>query len=114
MNHRFSLLLVGALCYCSGRAQDTLRIQVHGMVANADTGAPVGEAMVEWFDDKDHRQAVTQTNSDGHYALFVRTTGMLILRVEEAGYTLLRDTLNGFVPGESAREHDLLLDPLEQ
>jgi len=113
MKNELLILLPFALFVSSASAQDTLNLQLHGMVVDAVSGAPVVDALVEWNDDHDRRQAVTQANSDGHYALFIRTTGTLILRVEQEGYSILKDTLRDFGPGESAREYDLLLLPME-
>jgi len=107
------LLLPFALLASNTSAQDTLKLQLHGMVVDAVSGAPVVDALVEWSDGNDRRQAVTQANSDGHYALFIRTTGLLFLRVQQEGYAPLKDTLRDFMPGESAREYDLLLMPVE-
>ncbi|HQV74834.1 MAG: carboxypeptidase regulatory-like domain-containing protein [Flavobacteriales bacterium] len=110
--HLFILVTLAFFVPNAG-AQDTLKLQLHGMVVDAISGAPVVDALVEWNDGNGRRQAVTQANSDGHYALFIRTTGTLILRVEQEGYSILKDTLRDFRQGESAREYDLLLMPVE-
>lgn len=110
--HVFTPLLV-VLCAPATYAQDTLNVQVHGTVVNSISGAPITDALVEWSDQRGHRQAVTQSNSGGQYALFVRTTGLLFLRVELDGFETLKDTLTDFHQGESAREHDLYLVPAD-
>jgi len=92
-------------------AQDTLQVQLHGTILNATTGKPVYEALVEWYDASGHRQAITQSNSEGHYAMFISTTGPIELRVDENGYAPYRESDIAFEPGESAREHDLRLVP---
>jgi hypothetical protein len=92
-------------------SQDTLRVQVHGAVVDAGTEMPVYEAMVEWYDEQGQRQALTQTNSEGAYALFVRTTGVVELRVTENGYLPYRMVLPTIGPGESAREFTIRLVP---
>ncbi len=91
-------------------AQDTLRVQIHGSVVNAETDVPVLEALVEWYDANGKRQAITQTNSEGAYAFFVRTTGALELRVAENGFLEYREVLS-VEPGESAHEHVIRLVP---
>lgn len=113
MRNRLFFSIPLALFALGAGAQDTLKLQLHGMVVDALSGTPVVDALVEWSDGNDHRQAVTQANSDGHYALFIRTTGKLFLRVQQEGYATLKDTLGDFVPGESAREYNLMLIPLE-
>ncbi len=91
-------------------AQDTLRVQVHGLVVNANTEQPVLEALVEWYDADGKRQAVNQTNSEGAYAFFVATTGDLELRVAENGYVDFSQRLH-VDAGESARELMIRLVP---
>lgn len=102
----FTLLGVFGLA----KAQDSLRVQVHGVVLNASTGEPVLEALVEWYDADGYRQAVNQTNNEGRYAMFVRTTGVVELRLTENGYKpfLQRFTLH---PGECAKEFTIRLTP---
>ncbi|TXI82232.1 MAG: hypothetical protein E6Q44_02570 [Flavobacteriales bacterium] len=92
------------------RAQDTLRVQVYGAVVHAVTDLPVLEALVEWYDADGHRQAVNQTNNEGRYAFFVRTTGELELRVSENGFEPYNERLS-VTPGESAREFTIRLVP---
>lgn len=105
-------VLFAVVCVVAGvaTAQDTLKAQVHGAVLDAATHAPVLEALVEWYDADGQRQAVNQTNSEGHYAFFVRTTGVLILRVEENGYVAFSEQLH-IEPGESAKEFTIRLVP---
>lgn len=106
-----ALLLFGVLGTAQTTvAQDTLKVQVHGAVVNATTEQPVLEALVEWYDEHGHRQAVNQTNSEGSYALFVVTTGALELRVAENGYEAYSEKLL-ITPGESAREFTIRLVP---
>jgi len=107
------VFLLSAVCAGPTLAQDTLHVQLHGTVLNATTGAPVLETLVEWYDASGHRQAITQSNSDGHYAMFISTTGPIELRVVENGYAPYREKDILFEPGESAREHDLRLVPKE-
>ncbi|MEZ4739518.1 MAG: carboxypeptidase-like regulatory domain-containing protein [Flavobacteriales bacterium] len=104
-----SVLLLGHL----GVAQDTLRVQIHGTVLDSISLAPLAEVMVEWFDENGRQQAVSISNTDGRYAMFVRTTGSLDLRVEENGYRPFRTTVKDLRRGESARELDLRLRPLD-
>ena len=107
------LFLFGTLCAGSGLAQDTLHVQLHGTVLNASTGKPIYEVLVEWYDANGHRQAITQSNSEGHFAMFISTTGPIELRIDENGYAAYREKDIVFHPGESAREHDLHLVPEE-
>ena len=102
---------LGMLCNVAISAQDTLRVQLHGTVVNATTGKPVLEALVEWYDAAGHRRSITQSNSEGHYAMFISATGPIELRVDENGYAPYREKDIIFEPGESAREHDLHLVP---
>lgn len=104
---------LGMLCSVAISAQDTLRVQLHGIVVNATTGKPVLEALVEHYDASGQRQAITQSNSEGHYALFVSANWPIELRVDENGYAPYREKDIIFEPGESAREHDLRLVPKE-
>lgn len=90
--------------------QDTLRVQVHGLVVNAATDRPVLEALVEWYDADGKRQAVNQTNSEGAYAFFIATTGDLELRVVENGFVDFSERLH-VDAGESAREFTIRLVP---
>ena len=109
---RSSLLPIMALVFAPcAMAQDTLHVQVHGAMVNATTNAPIYEAMVEWYDEQGHRQAITQTNTEGHYALLVRTTGIVELRVAENGYLPFQETLPLIEAGESAREFTIRLVP---
>lgn len=101
-------IALGASSICG--AQDTLRVQVHGAVVNALTEVPVYEALVEWYDATGNRQAITQSNSAGNYALFIHTTGFVELRVEENGYRPYSEQFT-IVPGESARELLIALVP---
>jgi hypothetical protein len=104
-------LLFGLLVSVSAlRAQDTLRVQIHGSVLDARTETPILEALVEWYDANGKRQAITQTNSEGSYAFLVRTTGSLELRLSENGYLEYREVLT-LEPGECAREHVIRLVP---
>lgn len=92
-------------------AQDSVRVQLHGAVLDAVTHKPVFEALVEWYDADGKRQAITQTNSEGNYALFILAGSPIELRVKENGYEELIEQVPPFKPGESAREHDLRLVP---
>lgn len=92
-------------------AQDTVRVQLHGAVLDAVTHKPILEALVEWYDAGGKRQAITQTNSEGNYALFVLAGQPIELRVKENGYEPLVEQVPPFKPGESAREHELRLVP---
>ncbi|HMC97918.1 MAG TPA: carboxypeptidase-like regulatory domain-containing protein [Flavobacteriales bacterium] len=92
-------------------AQDSLRVQLYGSVLHAISGTPIHEALVEWYDGNGKRQAVTQTNSEGHYALFVSSGQPIELRVKENGYEPFVGSVPPFEPGESARELDLRLVP---
>lgn len=107
---RSLLIIVVAAHGLASYAQDTLSVQLHGAVLDAETGRPVLEALVEWYDANGLRQAVNQTNSEGNYAFFVRTTGELELRVAENGYEpYARPVL--IETGESAREFTIRLVP---
>lgn len=107
---RTLLLAFAGLHGATVLAQDTLRVQVHGAVVNAQTEKPVFEALVEWYDEHGQRQAVNQANSEGSYAFFITTTGELELRVTENGYEAYAEKLH-ITPGESAREFTIRLVP---
>lgn len=107
---RIGLVLFATCAAFSGSAQDTLKVQVHGAVLDAATDAPILEALVEWYDQSGHRQAVNQTNSAGNYAFFVHTTGLVELRVAENGYVPFSQQLI-VEPGENAKEFTIRLEP---
>ena len=107
---RMGILMITVCASLAAAAQDSLRVQLHGLVVDATTDAPVYEALVEWYDAAGNRQAITQSNSEGNYALFVTTTGLLELRVEENGYAPYAERIT-IVPGESAREFTIRLVP---
>ncbi len=92
-------------------AQDSLRVQLHGMVLDGVSQQPVYEVLVEWYDGDGKRQGITQTNSEGRYALFVHPTPGMELRVQENGYKDLVFEVITFKEGEAAREQDLWLEP---
>lgn len=93
------------------RAQDSLRVQLHGMVLDAVSQQPVYEVLVEWYDGEGKRQGITQTNSEGRYAMFLYPTPGNELRVKENGYEDFVLPLSPFKEGEAAREQDLWLEP---
>lgn len=107
---RWIFLLFASMSFGAAVAQDTLTVQVHGSVLNAQTDAPILEALVEWYDADGVRQAVNQTNSEGHYAFFVTTTGELELRVAENGYAAFSERIS-VASGESAKEFTIRLVP---
>jgi len=92
-------------------AQDSLNVQLHGAVVDSTSGLPIYEALVEWYDAHGRRQAITQTNSEGSYALFVPAGQPIELRVTENGYQPYVAQVPPFEPGESARQVDLHLVP---
>ena len=102
----FVLVMGGAVF---SKAQDSVRVQLHGVVLDSLSGAPVYEALVEWYDANGKRQAITQTNSEGHYALFLYAGQPIELRITENGYRPFMEMVPPFEPGESAREVDLHL-----
>lgn len=101
------LLALGATAY----AQDSLRVQLHGMVLDAVSQQPVLEVLVEWYDADGKRQGLTQTNTEGRYALFIHGARGAELRVQENGYKDLVFAVSPFKEGEAAREQDLWLEP---
>lgn len=101
----FALLLTPVL------AQDSVRVQIHGSVVDSVSRKPVYEALVEWYDADGKRQAITQSNSEGNYALFILAGQPAELRVTEQGYRPFVIKVPPFEPGESARQVDLLLVP---
>lgn len=102
-------LIMGSAKYCT--AQDSVRVQLHGTVFDQISGVPVFEALVEWHDANGKRQAITRTNSEGHYALFLYAGQPIELRIKENGYLSFVEMIPPFEPGESAREVDLYLVP---
>ncbi len=106
----FVLALFMASANCCA-AQDSVRVQLHGTVFDQISGVPVYEALVEWYDAKGERQAITQTNSEGHYALFLYAGQPIELRISENGYKSFLEMIPPFEPGESAREVDLYVVP---
>lgn len=110
MKHLLALLaLFGAVAMV--QAQDGMRVQLHGAVVNAVTHAPLYEVLVEWYDVDGGRQAITQTNSEGRYALFVAGEEQVELRVKENGYKDFVFKVPPFEEGEQVRECDLRLEP---
>ena len=92
-------------------AQDTMRVQLHGTVLDAASAEPLPEVEVGWAASNGELQAVTFSNADGRYALFVKIPGEVVLNVDENGYAPLRMVIQDLQAGESARELDLLLLP---
>lgn len=112
------ILVLGLLCATlTTKAQDTLqvqdsiRVQLYGSVMDEVTQQPVFETLVEWYNAAGKRQAVTQTNNEGRYALFVWAGEPIELRVTENGYEDFTETLPAFKAGESAREYVVRLIP---
>jgi hypothetical protein len=114
-----SLLLLFALALCSNtivaqdtlHVQDSIRVQLYGTVIDEVTQQPVFETLVEWYNSAGKRQAVTQTNDEGRYALFVWAGEPIEIRITENGYEDFAETLPAFEAGESAREFVLRLVP---
>jgi hypothetical protein len=100
-------LALGGAAY----AQDSLRVQLHGMVLDGVSQQPVYDVLVEWYDGNGKRQGITQTNSEGRYALFVNPTPGMELRVQENGYKDFVYEVPPFKEGEAARELDIWLEP---
>lgn len=92
-------------------AQDSLWVQIHGAVIDSVSRKPVYEALVEWYDANGKRQAITQSNSEGNYALFILAGQPAELRVTENGYRPFMMKVPPFRSGEIARQVDLLLVP---
>ena len=103
--------LVSVLLLNTAFAQDSLRVQIHGSVMDSSSREPVYEALVEWYDADGKRQALTQSNSEGNYALFILAGQPAELRVTENGYEPFVIKVPPFKSGESARQVDLLLVP---
>lgn len=91
--------------------QDSIRVQLYGTVIDEVSQQPVFETLVEWYNAAGKRQAVTQTNDEGRYALFVWAGEPIEIRITENGYEEFIETLPAFKPGESAREFVLRLVP---
>ncbi|MEO8590908.1 MAG: carboxypeptidase-like regulatory domain-containing protein [Flavobacteriales bacterium] len=104
-------LFLFVACMHTAVAQDSLRVQLHGAVLDSLSGNAVLGALVEWYDGNGKRQAITQTNSEGRYALFLFSGQPIELRVTENGYRPFVELVPPFEPGESAREVDLRLVP---
>lgn len=119
MRTTYLLLTIFALFCNSSFAQDTtalqakdsIRVQLHGTVIDEITQEPLYETLVEWYDSAGKRQAVTQTNNEGRYALFVWAGEDVELRIVENGYQDYAEVLPGFKAGESAREHVIRMVP---
>ena len=108
---RMIALSVFALALSAVHAQDSLRVQIHGAVMDSSSRKPLFEALVEWYDANGKRQAITQSNSEGNYALFILAGQPAELRVTENGYRPFVIKVPPFKSGESARQVDLLLVP---
>lgn len=104
-------LAVFVLSLNAAFTQDSPRVQIHGAVLDSLTGKPVYEALVEWYDADGRRQAITQSNSEGSYALFILAGRSAELRVAEQGYRPFVIKVPAFEQGEIARQLDLLLVP---
>jgi hypothetical protein len=108
---RCLIILPGLLLAALSQAQSGQRVHVHGTVSDATTGKPLIAAVVEWMDESGTLQAVTQTNSEGGYGLFVNVGGRVILRVKENGYVLSVDTLPAWDAADTDTRFDLRLLP---
>ena len=108
---RCLIILPALLLAVLAQAQSGQRVHVHGTVSDATTGKPLIAAVVEWMDESGTLQAVTQTNSEGGYGLFVNVGGRVILRVKENGYVLSVDTLPALDAADSDTRFNLRLLP---
>jgi uncharacterized protein YfaS (alpha-2-macroglobulin family) len=108
---RCLIILPALLLAVLAHAQSGQRVHVHGTVSDATTGKPLIAAVVEWVDESGTLQAVTQTNSEGGYGLFVNVGARVILRVKENGYVLSVDTLPPLDAADSDTRFDLRLFP---
>ena len=108
---RCLIILPALLLALLSHAQSGQRVHVHGTVSDATTGKPLIAAVVEWVDESGTLQAVTQTNSEGGYGLFVNAGARVILRVKENGYRLLVDTLPALNAAEPDKRFDLRVLP---
>lgn len=108
---RCLIILPALLLAVLSHAQSGQRIHVHGTVSDATTGKPMIAAVVEWVDESGTLQAVTQTNSEGGYGLFVNAGARVILRVKENGYIPSMDTLPALNAADTDARFDLRLLP---
>jgi hypothetical protein len=105
------IILPALLLAALSHAQSGQRFHVHGTVSDASTGKPLIAAVVEWVDHAGTLQAITQTNNEGGYGLFVPADAQVILRVKENGYRLLMDTLPALDAADTDTRFDLHLLP---
>ena len=106
---RCLILLPVLLLAVLAQAQPSERVHIHGTVSDASTGKPLIAVVVEWVDTAGTLQAITQTNSEGGYGLFVPANAQVILRVKENGYSLLVDTLPALDAADTDARFDLRL-----
>ena len=89
------------------------RIQLIGSVTDQQTGKPVYDCLVGYYDAEGNRLMVTPVNSDGQYALFIPDRLPFQLRVEqENGYQDLHQQVLALPDGDPHPRIDLRLQPL--
>lgn len=107
-----SLLLLTLLCsVMSVKGQDVPRVQVYGTVTDSLSGKAV-YTTIEHYDLAGKRWALTETNSEGRYALFVPANEPFELRVTPLpGERELRRTMAALPPSARTFRLDLRLRP---
>lgn len=107
-----SVLLFLLLCFgLSVHAQEKPRVQVYGTVTDSLSGRPV-YTTIEHYDLAGERWALTETNSEGRYALFVPAEVPFELRVVPLpGRSELRHTLPALPASARTFRLDLRLRP---
>ncbi len=100
----FGLLTITAM------AQQNWRVQVHGRTLDAETGKPV-YCTVELYNADGEMLAITETNGDGGYALFVPSQKELEIKVAENGYRGTSMKLQPIPAGRKQRSLDIQLCP---
>lgn len=108
---RCLIILPALLLTALSHGQSGQRFHVHGTVSDATTGKPLIAVVVEWVDHAGTLQAITQTNSEGGYGLFVPADAQVILRVKENGYLLTVDSLPALNAADTDTRFDLRLLP---
>jgi hypothetical protein len=100
----FGLMTITAM------AQQNWRVQVYGKTLDAETGKPV-YCTVELYNADGERLAITETNGDGNYAMFVPADSALEIKVAENGYRGTSMALNPIPAGRKERYMDIALEP---
>jgi hypothetical protein len=86
---------------------------IQGRVSDAQTNAPIANAIVRLIDDSSEQRAAAATDSTGRYQLVAPAPGRYRLRAEQLGYeTRESETFDFVAAGELSRDFRLTPSPI--